>query len=489
MSTLKVYDDLAKDRREFSPQHPPRISMYVCGVTVYAPCHIGHARAYSAFDTIRRYLQYKGFDVYHIQNFTDVDDKIIKRAAEAGVTISEITERFIAEYYHDMDSLNILRATAYPRATEYISDMIEFAQTLIEKGFAYETDGNVFYDISKFDGYGKLSGRGISEIPVQEPAPGKRNPSDFALWKSTPDTESGWQSPWGHGRPGWHLECSVMARKLAGDTLDIHGGGCDLIFPHHENEIAQSEALTGKPFSLYWLHNGFIQIDKEKMSKSLGNTVNLQDILRTHRPQALRYFFLGAHYRMPLNFTPDRIAESESALSRIVDFIKRIHALKSQKSTKSEELDELAQNNLAETSIAEFIHSFEDAMDDDFNTPAALAAIFTLINKTKFDIATLENLNGPLPQAKVECLSKIAGQIFDKIGILGIDIEKLLAETPSKSDASADTDALMQIFIDLRKQARADKNWALADSIRDRLGEAGFALEDRPEGTTWKKIS
>jgi cysteinyl-tRNA synthetase len=487
MQGLVIYDDMEKWPRLFEPLNGNRINMYVCGVTVYGPCHIGHARAYTAFDAARRYLEYKGYDVNYIQNFTDVDDKIIDRAKSEGRDIRDISERYIAEYFRDMDALGIKRATEYPRATEFIPEMIDLIKTLIDKGHAYESDGNVFYSVEKFERYGRLSGRDTKdELPIQEPAPGKRNPADFALWKkSGPDTP-GWDSPFGRGRPGWHIECSAMSLKLAGGTLDIHGGGEDLIFPHHENEIAQSEAATGAQFVRFWMHNGFIQIDKEKMSKSLGNVLNVKDVLEKYSPEALRLLFLGAHYRMPLNFSFERLDESEKALDRFRSYFDALDRLRARADEGLAPGGETAAAAAElETAAAAAQRDFEKAMDDDFNTTAAVAQLFTIVRKANAFMSSLD-LSHPdkAPGAAAQTLHNVNKSLLFLAGVLGLGLEKVRAARTADSGAE---EKLMRVIIETRARAREQKNWALADFIRDSLADAGYVIEDRPTGADWKK--
>jgi len=483
---LRIYDDMHRMARVFEPLTPGRVNMYVCGVTVYGPCHIGHARAYISFDVIRRYLEFKGYAVNYIQNFTDIDDKIIKKANEENVSISVISERYINEYFRDMDALNVTRATAYPRATGYIDKMIAMTDVLIAKGFAYESDGNVFFDVARFEPYGKLSNRNLAdEQVIQEPAPGKNNPADFALWKKAQAGEPGWDSPWGRGRPGWHIECSAMALELAGGTLDIHGGGEDLTFPHHENEIAQSEAATGKPFVRYWMHNGFVNVDKEKMSKSIGNVLNVGDVLKKHSPEALRVLFLSAHYRAPVQFSEDRLIEAGKALDRFRTFhesLERIKCCALDNEPTAQSAQEIDEFNLA---VNDARLAFCLAMDEDFNTPAALAQVFTIIRKGNALVRELEiSLENGIPHRAVDVVSVAWKAVVELAAVLGLDMQRVLS---AGGGGANDVDALMDILIQTRHKARESKAWEISDYIRDALKQAGYAIEDRPQGTSWRK--
>ncbi len=458
--SLQVYNTLTNKKEEFIPLEKGKVRMYVCGPTVYDKCHIGHARCYVAFDLIRRYLEYKGYTVKYVENFTDVDDKIINKSKETGEDPLDIAERYIAEYFQDMDALNVKRADVYPRATEHISDMISFVRALVEKGTAYQSDGDVYFSVEKSKDYGKLSGvdkeqmKAGARIAVDEK---KRDPLDFALWKKAKEGEPKWESPWGEGRPGWHIECSTMSQKHLGRTLDIHGGGQDLIFPHHENEIAQSEAYTGKQFVRYWLHNGFVTIKEEKMSKSLGNIVPVEELLQTHSPETLRYFLVASHYRKPIDFTEGNIKEAYKASQRLLNTVDTI---------KAALREDLTGEDFSPRSYRE---KFEEAMDDDFNTPLALSALFELARET----------NRRIEEKRVskESLEEVLKTFLDLGDVLGLffhaEIEELSEE-------------LLVILVDIRENARAQKLWDISDSIRDRLKEIGIVLEDTPQGTRWK---
>lgn len=371
---LKIYNTMGRKLEEFKPLREGKVGMYVCGVTVYDNCHIGHARSAVAFDIIYRYLKYKGYDVVFVKNFTDVDDKIINRANEEGLGFSEVANKYIDEYYKDMSKLNIAKPEFEPKATEHIKEIIDLVKRLQQKGYAYEVDGDVYYRVDRFKEYGKLSGKNIDElksgarVDVNDK---KENPLDFALWKKSKENEPKWDSPWGEGRPGWHIECSAMSMKYLGESFDIHGGGEDLIFPHHENEIAQSEAATGKPFAKYWIHNGFVRINKEKMSKSLGNFFTIKDILKKYDGQTLRYFLLLTHYRSPIDFSFEGLDAAKEALNRYYNFIQRLEETDFDKKGK---LDEQLKQRLDS-----LLERFEEAMDDDFNAPKAIGEVFSTI--------------------------------------------------------------------------------------------------------------
>ncbi|MGC1119497.1 MAG: cysteine--tRNA ligase [Candidatus Methanofastidiosia archaeon] len=459
--SLNVYNTLTNQKEEFSPLEKNKVRMYVCGPTVYDKCHIGHARCYVAFDVIRRYLEYCGHEVTFVENFTDVDDKIIKKSNETGEDPFEIAERNIKDYFKDMDALNVKRADIYPRATQHIKDMIAFIERLLEKGYAYTVEGDVYFSVEKATDYGKLSGVNIEQmkagarIAVDEK---KRDPLDFALWKKAKEGEPKWESPWGEGRPGWHIECSTMSLKHLGETLDIHGGGQDLIFPHHENEIAQSEAYSGKQFVRYWLHNGFVTIKEEKMSKSLGNIVSVEDLLQEHSPETLRYFLVASHYRKPIDFDEDALEEARKAVTRLLNTVDLVKGAK-QGDLTGEPL-----------STDEYRERFQEAMNDDFNTPAALSVLFELARDTNRRIEE-KNIDK-------ESLEKV----LDTFMVLGGDVLGLFFEVKTE-EFSED---LLEILIAVREMVREKKLWDISDTIRDRLKEIGIVLEDTPEGTRWK---
>jgi cysteinyl-tRNA synthetase len=471
---IKIYNTEKQQKEKFIPLEEKKVKMYVCGPTTYNLIHLGNARPVVVFDTIRRYFEYSGYDVTYVQNFTDVDDKIINRAAEENMEPLALAEKYIGEYFKDTEKLNIKKATHHPKVSENIPEIIAFVQGLIEKGFAYEVDGDVYYDIQKFDHYGKLSGRDLEDmqmgarINVDER---KKHPGDFALWKSAKPGELFWESPWGSGRPGWHIECSVMSRKFLGDQFDIHGGGQDLVFPHHENEVAQTEAMTGKKMANYWMHNGFITINKEKMSKSLGNFFLLREILDRFDPTTVRFYLIETHYRSPLDFDYDKIEESGRALERIKNTYLQ---LKNYQETSSSE-DE---SKKVAKIIEEVSEGFKEAMDDDFNTALAIAEIFDF---TK-EINKLIKKNEMTKESSEKLLSVYSGLL----DVLGLDIEKATTASSKQGEQSDLTEKLIQILIDLRQDAKKNKDFATADKIRNSLSEIGVQLEDTRAGVQWK---
>lgn len=464
---MNIYNTLTRKKEEFKPIVPGEVKMYVCGPTVYNYFHIGNARPFVVFDTFRRYLEYKGYKVTYVQNFTDVDDKIINKANEEGVTPSEISERFIEEYFKDADALGIKRATIHPKVTENINEIIKFVEKLIENGYAYEVDGSVYYDTTTFGGYGKLSKQGVEElesgarIEVNET---KRHPTDFVLWKKQKPGEPAWESPWGLGRPGWHIECSVMSTKYLGDTIDIHAGGQDLIFPHHENEIAQSEAFTGKPFARYWIHNGYITINDEKMSKSKGNFFTVRDIVSEFDPEVVRFFLLSAHYRNPINFSRELMKQSENALERLYNTKENLMHL--QENAKAQEITAEEKDKLEE--FKKYKEKFIEAMEDDINTADAIAAIF------EFAKAINTKINGESSRELIDSTCDLFRELTSVIGIVCKEKELL--------------DEEIQSLIDERQRARKEKKYGLADKIRDVLKEQGIVLEDTPQGVKWRRI-
>ena len=463
---MKLYNTLTRQKEEFVPLNEGEVRIYSCGPTVYDYFHIGNARPFIIFDTLRRYMEYKGYKVIFVQNFTDIDDKMISRANEESITVKELGDRFIEEYFRDADALGIKRATFHPRATEHIDDMIAFIQKLIQKGMAYEAQGDVYFDTSVLEDYGKLSGQRLEEleagarVDVEE---GKKNPMDFALWKAQKPGEPAWDSPWGRGRPGWHIECSVMAIKYLGETIDIHSGGQDLIFPHHENEIAQSEGATGKPFARYWLHNGYININNEKMSKSLGNFFTVREILQHFDPEVVRFFMLSAHYRNPINFSPELLNQAKSALERLYNCKNNLlHLMQN-----AEDKEPTAEEKDFVYALMSYKKKFEDAMDDDINTADALAAVFDMVRD-------LNSVVSPkIPKKLIEQAYGLLDELADVLGIL------------RKDTMRRELDDEIKMLIEKRQQARKEKNWALADQIRDELKERGIILEDTPQGVRW----
>lgn len=467
---MKLYNTLSKRKEEFVPVEEGKVRMYVCGPTVYNFIHIGNARPMIVFDTVRRYFEYKGYEVNYVSNFTDVDDKIINRAIEEGVSADEISKRYIAECRKDMEGMNIKPATKHPLATEEICGMVEMIDTLIEKGFAYEKNGTVYFRTRRFEEYGKLSHKNLDDLRSGERSllvtgeAEKEDPLDFVLWKPKKEGEPAWDSPWSDGRPGWHIECSVMSRKYLGEQIDIHAGGEDLVFPHHENEIAQSEAANGKEFARYWMHNAFLNIDNRKMSKSLGNFRTVREISEQYDLQVLRFFMLSAHYRSPLNFSADLMESSKSGLERIVNAADNLKFLMG--NAKSEEMTKEEKSGFEKTE--EYIKGFEAAMDDDFNTADAVAAVFDLVKyiNTTVDADSSKLYLKELFELLVK-LTDVLGLIVDKKeDMLEEEIEKLIAE---------------------RQAARKEKNFARADEIRDELLSKGIILEDTREGVKWKR--
>ncbi len=459
---------MTRKKEDFEPVEPGKVRMYVCGPTVYNYIHIGNARPMIVFDTVRRYFEYKGYDVNYVSNFTDVDDKIIKKANEEGVDASVISERFIKEAQKDMEGLNVKEATHHPKATEEIGGMIDMIQTLIDKGHAYNADGTVYFRTRSFNGYGKLSKKNIDDLEAGHRSiavtgeEGKEDPLDFVLWKPKKEGEPSWPSPWGEGRPGWHIECSVMSKKYLGDEIDIHAGGEDLIFPHHENEIAQSEAANDHTFAKYWMHNGFLNIDNVKMSKSLGNFFTVREISEKYDLQVLRFFMLSAHYRSPLNFSADLMAASKNGLERILTAVDRLKELKGKDGQIR--ADEKAVVEQTEA----LVKKFEDAMEDDFNTADAVSAIFEMVKLANVSVTedSSAGLIG-LVLTKIETLCDVLGIITDrKQEILDGEIEALIQE---------------------RQEARKARNFARADEIRDMLAKQGILLEDTREGVKWKR--
>nr|MDO8075412.1 cysteine--tRNA ligase [Candidatus Freyarchaeota archaeon] len=473
---MRVYNTLTRKKEEFIPLNGKRVGMYVCGPTVYDYSHVGHARSYVAFDVIRRYLEYKGYTVIYIQNITDVDDKIIKRANELGEDPLSLSKRFTEAYFEDMEKLNVQRANIHPKVSDHIPEIIEFIDRLIKEGYAYEVDGNVYFSVSKAKDYGKLSHQPMENILAGarvEVDKNKRDPRDFALWKKVKPGEIFWESPWGKGRPGWHIECSAMAIKYLGPSIDIHGGGMDLIFPHHECEIAQSEAYTGKPFVKYWIHNGFVTINKEKMSKSLGNFFTIREVLEKYDGETLRFFLLSTHYRSQIDYSDKHLQEAKQALQRIRGAINKLKTLIKQSQAEPKEPSE-EERELIEQ-VRKSKQKFMDAMDDDFNTREAMPAIFELTRM----VNSLDTSSRISRSTLEEAL-----QTYNEFGqILGLFQEEERRETDEETVGK-----LVDILIELRNRFRKEKDWKTADYIRERMREAGILLEDSKEGTTWKII-
>ncbi len=463
--TIHIYNTLTRQKEEFVPLEENKVKMYVCGPTVYNYIHIGNARPPMVFDTVRRYLEYKGYDVQYVSNFTDVDDKLIKAANELGEDVPTIADRFVEAYFEDVTALGCKHATVHPRVTENMDIIIEFIQELVNKGYAYESEGDVYFRTKEFEGYGKLSHQPIADLRHGariEVGEKKQDPLDFALWKAAKEGEIFWESPWGQGRPGWHIECSAMARKYLGDTIDIHAGGQDLAFPHHENEIAQSEALTGKTFARYWMHNGYININNEKMSKSLGNFILVHDIIKQYDPQLIRFFMLSVHYRHPINFSEELLRSTNNGLERI----KTAYGNLKHRMESSTDLTDHDEKWLAD--LKKFQTAFEEAMNDDFNTANAITELYNVANH-----ANQYLLEEHTSTVVIEAYVKQLETLFD---ILGLELaqEELLDEE-------------IEALIQKRIEARKNRDFALSDQIRDDLKDRNIILEDTAQGTRWKR--
>jgi cysteinyl-tRNA synthetase len=468
---LRIYNTLSKKTENFEPLNPPEVNIYVCGPTVYDYFHIGNARTFITADMIRRYLLYRGYKVKFVMNVTDVDDKIINKSIEEKVSSEVVAKKYSDAFFEDLRSLKILGADIYPTATGHMKEIISMISALVDKKFAYNVDGNVFYDISKFKEYGKLSGKKIDEleagarVDIDE---SKKNPLDFSLWKKAKEGEPYWESPWGKGRPGWHIECSAMSCKHLGETFDIHIGGNDLIFPHHENEIAQSEAANGKPFVKFWIHLGFLNINKEKMSKSLGNFFTARDVVRKYRAEAIRLFLAQAYYRGPLDFSDELLTASEKGLEKLDNLVDKINY-------------ELEKNNQSgvnpEIDIEKFESKFKEVMDDDFNSAQAIAVIFDFVKEANRIIADNQNLSKTFYEKLKNFLSRTASGVFAIC-----DFEK----KPEAVDGVLEKN-LIELLIEIRTDAKKNKNYKLSDVIRDKLSEMGIILQDSKEGTTFKK--
>lgn len=462
---MKIYNTLTNRKEEFVPIEEGKVRIYVCGPTVYNFFHIGNARPFVVFDTLRRYFKYRGYDVKFVQNFTDVDDKIINRAREEGISAPEVSEKYIKEYFEDAGALNVIKADVHPKVSEHIEDIINFVQTLIDKGFAYEADGDVYFSTRKFPDYGKLSGQNIDDlesgarIAIGEV---KKDPLDFALWKARkePD-EIAWESPWGMGRPGWHIECSTMSKKHLGNTIDIHCGGQDLQFPHHENEIAQSEACNGCRFANYWMHNGYITIDGKKMSKSLNNFFTVRDIREQYSGDVIRFFLLSGHYRSPINFSDTLMEQAKQGYDRIANAKETLEFLKSPASNGAEKMNDAEKEALA--ALDKHKDRFIEVMEDDLNTADAISAIFELVSEINLDVK-----DGASKEFAEESLKKLL-ELTDILGILSDDKEDAIDED-------------VQALVEERQSARKAKNFARADEIRDMLAERGITLKDTPQG-------
>lgn len=490
---LRLYNTLTRQKEDFVPVKEGEVGIYACGVTVYDTCHIGHARSAINFDVITRYLRYRGYKVTYVKNFTDVDDKIIAKANKEGVGFREISERYIAEHDDDMGRLGVERPTVTPRATEHIPGMIELINRLIGNGLAYAAPGgDVYFSVKSFKNYGKLSGRNLDEMMSGAriaPGEAKRDPLDFALWKASKEGEPWWESPWGKGRPGWHIECSVMSARFLGESFDIHGGGEDLVFPHHENEIAQSEGASGKSFARYWLHNGFIKVDHEKMSKSLGNFITIRDILKVHHPEVVRFFVLQGHYRSPLDFSEEALNEARFAMNRLYGTLKKIRDLFAADLALT--AVEAGEGELPEKekALLERVRAlperFREAMDDDFNTARAMGYIFDAARQV--NALVTDGLKAAPPALFV--LNEAERAFRDVGGVLGILMEDPAVYFEKDRLREAQKRGLqveeIEALIDERLQARTEKNWKRADEIRDALAAKGVVLKDSKTGTTW----
>ena len=464
---MKIYNTMTRKKEEFVPIDKDEVKIYSCGPTVYDYFHIGNARPFIIFDTLRRYLEYRGYKVKFVQNFTDVDDKMINRANKEGITVKELGERFIDEYYKDAAALGIRKATVHPKATENIDAIIDTVKKLVDNGFAYESEGSVYFSAKKFREYGKLSKQPLEDLEAGariDVSEHKRDAMDFALWKAKKEGEPAWESPWGLGRPGWHIECSAMANKYLGKTIDIHSGGQDLIFPHHENEIAQSECANNAPFAHYWMHNGYININNQKMSKSLGNFFTVRDIIKQYDPEIVRFFMLSAHYRNPVNFSDTLMEQSKSAVERVYTCINNLKFLyengsdgemKAAEKAFCEKLDVLRQR-------------FIDAMDDDLNTADAISVIFDIVYAANTDLSNDKQVSKQAAKKALDTIAELGG-------VLG-----LFSKTEQKP-----LDDEIEAMIEERNKARAEKNWAKADEIRDKLKEMHIVLKDTPMGVKW----
>ncbi|MDX9745921.1 MAG: cysteine--tRNA ligase [Syntrophales bacterium] len=491
-STLKVYNTQTRKKEVFEPLTAGKVGLYVCGITAYDTCHIGHARSAVVFDVIARFFRYRGYEVTFVKNFTDVDDKIIGKANASGRSIEDVAEQYILEHNEDMDAMGVQRPTVTPRATDHIGDMVRLIEMLLEKNLAYVSDGDVYFSVEAFPGYGKLSGRGLEEmmagarVDVNDK---KRNPLDFALWKGSKENEPWWESPWGKGRPGWHIECSVMSQRYLGDTFDIHGGGADLVFPHHENEMAQSEGATGKPFARYWMHNGFVRVNHEKMSKSLGNFSTIREMLKQHHPETLRLFILQSHYRSPLDFLESSIHEARLGLERFYSLLKSIKDIVSAPPDAATPPAESFMKPASEMvdRIRLFRVQFIEAMEDDFNTARAIGYLFDMVRQAN---NFLELAGKDVTSAEKVGVARMVGEVMEEIGgVLGLfqeDPDKYFHLDREREVAKRALDINeIERLLEKRNVARSRKDWAEADRIRHHLVAQGIILKDGADGTTW----
>lgn len=479
---IKLFNTLTGVKEDFNTREAGKVSMYSCGPTTYNHIHLGNARPIVIFDVVRRYLRYRGYETKYVQNFTDVDDKIIKRAQEEKLPPLELAAKYVKEYFKDADALGVERADIHPKVSEHISEIITMIEAIINNGHGYAVDGDVYFDVNSFKDYGKLSGRNLEDLLAGarvEIDERKKNPMDFALWKKAKPDEPSWQSPWGAGRPGWHIECSAMSEKYLGRGFDIHGGGQDLIFPHHENEVAQAEAATGStPFVRYWMHNGFITINQEKMSKSLGNFFLVRDILEKFPADVVRFYLLSTHYRSPLDFDNEKLEMNAKGLERIKNTLRLLKATLSNKLvTRDEEQTDRSKKFIIE--IEQSRQKFTDAMDDDFNTALAIASVFDFCKEINIFINREDFIFDVINKDGLQKAWDLLGDIDSVLGILlGIKEESV--------DDSL-TEGLLDLIIELRQQARTKKDWSMSDTIRDRLKEIGVVIEDTPQGVRWKK--
>jgi cysteinyl-tRNA synthetase len=492
--TLKMYNSLTRKKEDFRPVEKGKIKMYVCGMTVYSDAHIGHARTYFAFDVIRRYFEYKGFKVTYVQNITDVDDKIITAANREGVDPLEYSKKFTSKCLGDLDHLGIRRADIYPKASDTIEDMIKLIKEIIKKGYGYESDGDVYFSVEKFAEYGKLSGQKLDDLMSGvriNTEDKKHNPFDFSLWKSSKPDEPSWDSPWGMGRPGWHIECSTMSSKFLGLPFDIHGGGMDLRFPHHENEIAQAEAATGKEFAKYWMHIGLLTVNGEKMSKSIGNIVNVKDLLSYWEPEIIRFFFAQAHYRSPPDFSEKALENSKKGLDRIYRVKDKLEDFIAKKEKNSDDV-----NNEYNEIISDFKLNFESAMDDDFNTPQAVSSIFDFVNASNRFFEKVKNPNSNVCKNALDIFLKLGNILTlfqDEKKDSGKNDDNILKQL--KKFASFYTtdiekkniEELIDFLLKARERARMKKDWNTADNIRNNLEKIGFEIQDTTDGPVWRK--
>jgi cysteinyl-tRNA synthetase len=490
--TLKIYNSLTRKKEDFIPVEKGKVKMYVCGMTVYSDAHIGHARTYFAFDVIRRYFEYKDFKVTYVQNVTDVDDKIIAAANKAGVDPLEYSKKFTDICLNDLDKLGIRRADIYPKASETIPDMIKMTEKIIDKEYGYISDGDVYFSVEKFADYGKLSGQKLDDLMSgvrKDPEDKKHNPFDFALWKSAKPGEPSWDSPWGPGRPGWHIECSAMSKKLLGLPFDIHGGGMDLRFPHHENEIAQAEAATGKEFAKYWMHIGLLTVNGEKMSKSIGNIVNVKDLLSQWDAEVVRFFFAQAHYRSPPDFSEKALENSKKGLDRVYRVKEKLEEVVSKKEQGSDDKEFFEE-------ISRFKSSFESAMDDDFNTPQAVSIIFDFVNSCNRFFEKTKNPDSNLCKKTLDTLVKLGniltlfqGEKKDSVTVDDSVLKQLkkFASMYATDVQGKAIEEVMDLLLEAREEARNKKDWSTADNIRNKLDELGFEIQDTSQGPTWRK--